>query len=122
MFTEPASLSEAVDRLEAAYFFQAPLPEGERQALASWIAARQGQGYAYNGLPGLTEADKINGVRLFSGEKVTYGARARHVMGEEALRVLHLQKARSPSEELALAEVESKMAQRLQAYPSPGFF
>ena len=109
MFAEPATLTEAVDRVNAAYFYQTPLTETDRQALASWIAARQGQGYSYNGLPGLTDQDKVDGVRLFTGEKLAYAASARHVLGEEALRAMRLLDVHTPE----MMQATNPLAKRL---------
>lgn len=120
MFAEPATLTEAVDRVNAAYFYQTPLTETDRQALASWIAARQGQGYSYSGLPGLTDQDKVDGVRLFTGEKVAYAASARHVLGEEALRALRLLDVHTPEVMQALAASERQMTARLLEWSTPG--
>jgi len=120
MFTEPATLTEAVDRVNTAYFFQSPLAEPDRLALANWIAARQGQGYSYFGLPGLTDNDTVEGVRLFTGEKLDSGVSSRHILGQEGLRALCLLDVHTPFVQRALAAAETQMTPRLLECPTQG--
>jgi hypothetical protein len=95
-FTAPAySLSLAlpppatVDALNEAFFFGEKIPATERRELARWIAARQALPGAYGQLFAGFEPERTNGIRVFTGERIT-SASARHILGEEACRALLL--------------------------------
>jgi hypothetical protein len=108
------SLSSAVDIANERLFFGSAFSETERSELSEWIARRQGVEYAYGELFGLNEQDRLQGVRLFTGERIAYGASARHVLGEEALRVLKLMDVHSVEVVSSIKRAEEYMTQRLQ--------
>jgi hypothetical protein len=84
-----ASLSRTVDAINAAMFERQTLSTAERERCARWIASRQSLPGAYGetfaGFPG----ERENGIVLFTGERIR-SASARHILGEEACRVLRL--------------------------------
>ena len=82
-----ASLSQTVDAINAAYFYRRTLAAAERGQAARWIAARQGLDGAYGGTFAGFPAERSKGIVLFTGERIA-SASARHILGEEASRVL----------------------------------
>jgi hypothetical protein len=82
-----ASLSKTLDAVNEVVFNQRELSSDVRKLVAEWIAARQGQTGAYGDTFAGFPAERQKGIRLFTGEHVT-SASARHILGEEASRVL----------------------------------
>jgi hypothetical protein len=89
MLINTASLSQTTDAINAAYFEHHPLEGAERRQAAQWIAARQGLPGAYAGTFAGFPSERSNGIVLFTGERIQ-SASARHILGEEASRVLRL--------------------------------
>lgn len=85
----PESVGETVDAINEVLFYGRPVDPACFKGAAEWIAGRCGMPGAY--LPGMVapmDADLKQGFRLFTGELVTTGAGTRHILGEEAGRVL----------------------------------
>jgi hypothetical protein len=87
------SLSRTVDAVNAAVFDGRVLSTTERMQAARWIAARQGLSGAYGGTFAGFPSERSNGLVLFTGERIA-SASARHILGEEASRVLRLLRVR----------------------------
>ncbi len=87
MLIQAESLSGTVDAVSEAFVNGTKISPGERKAVASWIASRQGLPGAYADTFAGFETERTRGIQLFSGERVT-SASARHILGEEACRVL----------------------------------
>lgn len=81
------SLSETVDAVNEEIAADVKISAGERKAVARWIASRQGLPGAYANTYAGFEQERQRGIRLFTGERVS-SASARHILGEEACRVL----------------------------------
>jgi len=81
------SLSQTVDAINAAHFDGRTLTATERGQAARWIAGRQGLPGAYGGTFAGFPSERSRGVVLFTGERIA-SASARHILGEEASRVL----------------------------------
>ena len=96
MVINKTSLSQTVDAVNAARFDGRALPASERGAVARWIAARQGLPGAYGGTFAGFPAERSKGITLFTGERIAF-ASARHILGEEACRVLRLLRVRDRS-------------------------
>ncbi len=96
-----SSLSETLDRLNEALFYGRDIPAGEKKEAALWIAGRQGLPGAYRDSFAITPQDEKEGARVFTGEKMTH-ASARHIMGEEAARMLALLAVNEPQVKSAL--------------------
>ena len=89
-FVDPVSLSETLDRLNEAFFHDREISESKRREVSNWIADRHSMRRSYACMPAPTDADFENGIRLFTGEKMTTGAGTAHILGEEACRALIL--------------------------------
>lgn len=81
------SLSETVDAVSEAVAADVKISAGERNIVARWIASRQGLPGAYANTYAGFEREQQRGIRLFTGERVS-SASARHILGEEACRVV----------------------------------
>jgi hypothetical protein len=89
MLIDATSLSRTVDAINAAIFDRHPLSPADRRHAARWIAARQGLPGAYGDTFAGFAAEREKGIVLFTGERIN-SASARHILGEEASRVLRL--------------------------------
>jgi len=84
------SLSETLDRINEAFFHDRKISSSQRREVSNWIADRHSMRRSYACMPAPTDADFENGIRLFTGEKMTTGAGTSHILGEEACRALIL--------------------------------
>src|SRR5215468_12688352 len=96
MVINRTSLSQTVDRVNAALFDGRALAATERNRLARWIAARQGLSGSYGGTFAGFPSERSRGIVLFTGERIA-SASARHILGEEASRTLRLLRVRDRS-------------------------
>jgi hypothetical protein len=73
-----------------------------------------------------TEGDFAEGIRLFTGERISSGAATGHILGEEACRVLYLLNGSPARVRQALARASSSMDRLLTrseaGNPRRGFF
>jgi hypothetical protein len=101
-----ASLSQTLDAVNQLAFDRQESPATERKLVADWLAARQGLPGAYAdtfaGFPGELE----KGIVVFTGERIT-SASARHILGEEASRVLRSLRVRQPNVRAALDRADA---------------
>jgi len=110
------TLGAAVDSINEALFFGRRIPSAE----ARWIASRQGLPRAYAGTFALTDAERTVGIRVFTGERMDC-ASARHIIGEEAMRVLTLLSVRDRVVAEALSLARAGMEERLVEHHARGF-
>jgi hypothetical protein len=103
------SLSRTLDAVDACAFEHQPLSPSERIRVARWIAARQGlpgaKSDSFAGFPG----ELREGVVSFTGERFTH-ASARHILGEEACRVLRWLDVDDSSARAALERADAGLA------------
>jgi hypothetical protein len=95
------SLSQTVDAINAAHFDGRAVMAAERAQAARWIAERQGLPGSYGGTFAGFPSERSKGIVLFTGERIA-SASARHILGEEASRVLRLLGVRDRSVTRAL--------------------
>jgi hypothetical protein len=105
MLINQTSLSMTVDAVNGAQFDGRTLATADRGTVARWIAARQGLPGAYGGTFAGFPAERSKGIVLFTGERIA-SASARHILGEEACRVLRLLRVRDRSITRALEAAE----------------
>lgn len=123
----PDSLSETVDAVNEALAAGVDISAGERRRAARWIASRQGQPGAYADTFAGLERERQRGIRLFTGERVS-SASARHILGEEACRVVRQLNVRDKVVQQALGRATEGLLQclsRAAAGPrgaNPGVF
>jgi len=122
-----ASLSQTVDAVNAALFDARALTATARRQAARWIAARQGLPGSYGGTFAGFSSERANGIVLFTGEHIT-SASARHILGEEASRVLRLLRVRDGAVTRALDAADEGLMRclaRAAEHPrggNPGLF
>lgn len=89
MILDSTSLVNTLDNLNHKLLDGEPIPEDEGLVTARWIASLQGEKGSYRGMFAPTQLDFEQGIRVFTGERLT-SASARHIMGEEAARAVWL--------------------------------
>jgi hypothetical protein len=127
MLINRTSLSQTVDALNAAHFVGRTLAPAERGRAARWIAGRQGLPGAYGGTFAGFPSERSRGIVLFTGERIT-SASARHILGEEASRVLRQLRVRDPHVTRALDGADGGLMRCLERaaedprHSNPGLF
>jgi hypothetical protein len=127
MLINTASVSETVDAINAALFDGRTLTAVARGEAARWIAGRQGLPGAYADTFAGFPAERSNGIVLFTGERIA-SASARHILAEEASRVLRQLRVRDREVTRALNSAHDglmKCLARAAADPrngNPGLF
>lgn len=97
------SLAASVDAVSDAAFFRRQLSDSQKREMAKFIAARQGITGSYGELFAPTKKDATEGFRLYTGERVTPGRGAWHILGEEAFRALLLLGVQTSDVRMAMA-------------------
>ena len=100
------SLGKTLDAINDALFFEKQIPQDEARRTARWIAGRQGLPTSYAGMFAPTNEDYTEGVRLFTGERISSRVGAGHILGEEACRALLLL-------DVGLGDVENALKQAM---------
>jgi len=113
------SLSQTLDNMNEALFYNREVADSEKTAVAKWLAGRQSEARSYAGMPAPTEDDYRDGIRLFTGEKVTSGAATGHILGEEACRALILLDVDGDRVRNALKRATDGMLKMLNDYERP---
>ena len=89
MILDNNSLVNTIDHVNDCFFNGLPIAEEEGLETARWIVSRKGEKGAYRGMFAPTPYDFEQGIRVFTGERLT-SASARHIMGQEAARAAWL--------------------------------
>jgi hypothetical protein len=123
----PESLSETVDAVNEALVGGVKIAAADRKRIARWVASRQGLPGAYANTFAGFEAERRDGIRLFTGERVN-SASARHILGEEACRAVHQLNVRDPVVQQALERATAGLLECLARaaadprYTNPGVY
>jgi hypothetical protein len=113
MLIDRASLSETLDGINAALFDGRALAAVQRGQAARWIAGRQGLPGAYADTFAGFPDERSKGIVLFTGERIA-SASARHILGEEASRVLRKLRVRDATVTRALARADEGLMRCLE--------
>jgi hypothetical protein len=120
------SLANTIDAVNDALFFGRSIPNKEARRVAIWLASRQGLLKSYAGMFAPTSNDYAEGIRLFTGERITSGAATGHILGEETCRALLLLDVDIEKVRGALGRATRSMDDRLKQSESEqgrfGFF
>ena len=119
---DTSSLANTLDSVADSFFNGIPIPHTDQQDAAEWIAGRQGLPGSYADMFAPTDNDFADGIRLFTGEKVSSRAGTAHVLGEEACRALLMLDVRFASVRKPLERATTGMLKRLQESPSIGMY
>lgn len=85
------SMVETVNAVNQALLLGQVIPAVEALQISRFIASRQGMPGSYGGLFGPADGEALTGYRLFTGDpEMITNASARHILGEEALRILRV--------------------------------
>lgn len=109
------SLSDTLDNINEAFFYQRPLTKSDREEAAKWLASRQGKSGSYASMFAPTELDFTRNAKLFTGEKVSSYAAIGHILGEEAGRALILLKSKNSEVQDALKRATAGMVKALSS-------
>ncbi len=116
-----SSLSITLDNLNQIFFDGKKLSSSEKKGAALFIASRQGLKGSYWGMfapmPG-----ELDGVTLFTGEKLTSRASISHILGEESLRALYLLGVEDPRVNAAVSWARSGLGKALERYYTLGYY
>jgi len=104
-----SSLARTLDAVNEALFFGENIPKAESRRVVAWIASRQGLPESYAGMFAPTPGDFEEGIRLFTGERISTRAATGHILGEEACRALLLLDDGSRDAREALARASRSM-------------
>jgi hypothetical protein len=127
MLISRASLADTVDAINAEFFAGRKLSAADRGRAARWIASRQGLPGAYGDTFAGFPAERSKGIVLFTGERIA-SASARHILGEEASRVLRQLRVRDLEATRALARADDGLMRCLARaaedprHDNPGLF
>jgi hypothetical protein len=120
------SLAGTIDAVSDALFFGRRIPRDETRRVAVWLAGRQGLPGSYAGMFAPMPKDYAEGIRLFTGERISSGAATGHILGEEACRALLLLDSDVAEAREALVRATRSMDDRLRHSESTrgrrGFF
>jgi hypothetical protein len=90
-----SSLATTLDEVNNALFLEQKISQKETASVVRWLAGRQGLPQSYSGMFAPTAKDFAEGIKLFTGERITSAAATGHILGEEASRALLLLVSRS---------------------------
>ena len=120
------SLAGTIDAVSDALFFGRGIPRNEARRVAIWLAGRQGLPGSYAGMFAPMSRDYAEGIRLFTGERISSRAATGHILGEEACRALLLLDTDVAEARAALVLATQSMDDRLKQSESVwgrrGFF
>jgi hypothetical protein len=92
---EPTSLIKTIDNINERFLYGETISQEDGLEAAQWIATQQGKKGSYRDLFAPTQADFMQGIRVFTGERLE-SASARHIMGQEAARAVWLLGSTNP--------------------------
>lgn len=114
-----SSLYKTVDNVNDAFFYNKPISKKEAKEIISWISGRLDTKYSYNHSFGLTDYDIKHPVYTFTGERLLC-ASMRHIMAEEACRVMIKLTEITGSKNPALEKSTKEFTKMLNDYRSYG--
>ena len=120
----PTSLAKTVDAINVAFFNNINLLKSVKAAAAKWLLSRQTLPGSYSGLPAPTKKDFTEGVKIFTGERLTTQASIAHILGQESCRAIILLNGKDKNIRNSLAKATEKMSARLSSPSEPlaGFY
>lgn len=83
------SLAATIDSTNEVMFLGKQLSASQKRQVAEFVVSHFGLNGAFEGFTP-TDSDKTTGYRLFTGERMTPGPGANHILSEEACRILLL--------------------------------
>ena len=115
------SLADTLDTLAEVDFHGLTLAMPVRRETANWLVERCGAPRSYGGMPAPTARDYEDGVRVFTGERVTTGAATGHILGEEACRAIRLLEVGTKHADAAVAAGRADIHRRILSGEARGY-
>lgn len=109
----PQSLGATLNAVNTALLLNQPIPKAQAAAASAFVAGRQGLPGNYGGLFAPVAGELSAPYRLFTGDPALTGASARHILGEEALRLLLVLGSRTPAVQGAIGRAQEAFAAQL---------
>lgn len=110
------SLSATVDAVNEHLFFGKSIKENDKVEIIAWISSRQGIRGSYCDMFAPTDSDFLEGIKLFTGERMTSKGGSAHVLGEETSRALRLLGAKDKTSKEALGKADQGMRKKLKEH------
>ena len=107
------SLGATINAVNEAALFSARVSEPTAKQISEFIAGRQGLPHSYWGLFAPLDDEVKKPFTLFTGETIRSDASARHILGEESLRILKVLGDPSPYVQQAIERAQENFGQRL---------
>ena len=118
---DKTSLANTIDNVNEALFYNEKISKPEAKEIVKWISTRLNTEYSYCGSFGITAKDyKSNKIYTFTGERLTSPASMRHIMAEEASRVLRQLSDITGSKIPALEESDKRLLKGIKASEDEG--
>ncbi|MEI7768183.1 MAG: hypothetical protein WCJ97_12190 [Phycisphaerae bacterium] len=111
--TDLSTLGSVVNRVNTAGLLGEKIPAIELAQIASFLVSRQGLPGSYFGMFAPMAEELTKPYQLFTGEVVATTAATRHILGEEALRILRNLKHKTKAVTTAIAQSQAAMLARL---------
>jgi len=118
-YLDPFSLAATIDRVSEALFFSYEIDLNERQRITDFLVNRHYAPGAYANMFAPTEMDMKQDLVLFTGEKIKSSVGRRHMLGEEASRVLNKLGINNESVKTVLREADEGILQQIKSIASP---
>jgi hypothetical protein len=107
------SLGDTINRIYHAELFGQNISSKDKKELTEWMLDRAGQKGSYSGLSAPTLSDFKQGATLFTGEKLTTGASTAHILGEDALSIMHRWNITDTSLQSAFSKLEFQWREKM---------
>lgn len=118
---DKTSLANTIDNVNEALFYNEKISKSEAKEIVKWISSRLNTEYSYNGSFGITAKDfKSNKIYTFTGERLSSPASMRHIMAEEASRVLRQLSEITGAKIPALEESDKRLLKGIKASEAEG--
>jgi hypothetical protein len=115
------SLGATINAVNEAALFSARVSEPTVKQITEFIAGRQGLPHSYWGLFAPLDDEVKKPFTLFTGETIRSDASARHILGEESLRILKVLGDTSPSVQQAIEHAQEDFGRRLMSNKALGY-
>lgn len=83
-----SSLAQTIDNVNTALFYGKKITKKEAGEVIDWVSSRLDTEFSYNKSFGVTRHDMRSPVYTFTGERLSSPTSMRHIMAEEASRIL----------------------------------
>jgi hypothetical protein len=115
------SLGATINALNEAHLFGDAISKPVARQISEFIAGRQGLPGSYFGLFAPIEGELEAPFRLFTGEPIATSASARHILGEESLRLLKVLDGKSAPVQLAIGRAQENLEGRFAEAKRRGY-